>query len=156
MASSTPLHGITLRYALWTLAAIVGLLCAFQAGVFVGFHKANFSYRWGDNYHRMFGGPRRGFFGNHDPQEFTDAHGLFGSIISIDATSSLFIIKDKDATEKTVSVTSTTSIRFGRTAEKLTQMSVGDRVVIIGDPNGRGQIEARLIRVFPSPESWTP
>ena len=33
------------------LVAVIALLI-FQAGVFVGFHKASFSYRWGDNYQK--------------------------------------------------------------------------------------------------------
>ena len=45
-----------LKVALTTLAAIIALLFIFKAGEVLGEHKARFSYRWGENYHRTVGG----------------------------------------------------------------------------------------------------
>ena len=46
---------------------IVGLIIfafVFGLGLFVGTKKAEFSFRWADEYHRNFGGPQGGFLGN--------------------------------------------------------------------------------------------
>ena len=39
------------------LALLIG---TFSFGMAVGYRKAKFSYAWGENYHRNFGGPRGG------------------------------------------------------------------------------------------------
>lgn len=61
------------------------LLLGFKLGMVVGFGKARFSYRWGENYHQNFAGPRGGFFEDfYDNKDFIEAHGVFGEIIKID------------------------------------------------------------------------
>ena len=54
----------TFKMVLLAIAALVVLLFVFKTGVFVGYRKAEYSYRWGENYHRNFAGPREGFFGD--------------------------------------------------------------------------------------------
>ena len=128
------------------LAATVILLFTFQMGVFVGYRKASFSFRWGDNYHQNFAGPPHGFFNDFEGKGFTDAHGVFGTVLRVEG--SAIIIKDKDETEKTVVVSTSTSIRRERDNIQLPSVSAGERIVIIGAPNDQGQIDARFIRVF--------
>ena len=41
------------------LGVIIVALVSFATGVFVGFHKARFSYKFGENYERNFMGPRQ-------------------------------------------------------------------------------------------------
>jgi len=135
------------------LAAIFVLILAFGAGTMVGFKKANFSYQWGENYHKNFGGPRDGFM----PQmmrplptlmggDFIDAHGTAGEILKIDGKS--LIVKGDDSTEKTIVVNDKTVIRQGQQDLKFTDLKAGSLIVTIGSPNSDGQIEAKLIRVF--------
>ena len=93
------------RYTLVILGVIVIALLIFQLGMRVGFTKADFSYKWGENYHKNFAGPREGFFGDWrkmplPPGDFLEAHGVFGSIIRIDG--STLVIKGSDNIEKTV------------------------------------------------------
>ena len=64
--------------------AILGSI--FGAGIFIGGMKANFSYRWAENYHQTFAGPQGGFLGNWRglppaPGDFMGSHGTFGQII---------------------------------------------------------------------------
>ncbi len=135
-----------LKPIILTIAALLALAIVFRIGMFVGYRKAMYSYDWGDNYHRMFGGPKRGFFGEFEGRGFMDAHGIFGTVLKIDGNT--MVIQDKDETEKDVLVGTSTSIRKGNDAVALTNVSSTDRVVIIGAPNPQGQIDAKLIRVI--------
>lgn len=40
-------------------------------------------------------------------------------------------------------------IKQRREMIKLSDLKVGDTLVIIGSPNGNGRIEAKMVRVFP-------
>lgn len=144
------------RAAIIVVASFAVLLFVFKVGVFVGYKKAQFSYRWGENYQRNFAGPRRGFLGDikrgFGDKDFINAHGTFGEIIKIDtATSSeksILIVKGKDDAEKTIIVSNKTIIVKGRDAVKIDDIKVDAIIAVIGSPNEQGQIEARLIRVF--------
>src|SRR3989344_3922440 len=138
-----------LKWVIIGLAGFAVLILVFGAGIKVGTMKANYSYRWAENYHKNFGGPRGGFLGDlrSFPQgDFINGHGVFGSIIKIDG--STIIAKDKDDVEKTILVSDSTIIRKGREKVKLPDLKVDEDIVIIGSPNEEGQIEAKLIRVF--------
>ncbi len=149
------------------IGLVIIVLIIFQAGIFVGYKKASFSYRWGENYHNNFAGPREGFFGNFrrgfGDKDFINANGTFGSIIkndgSMDSTSSpqassgqvTLVIKGKDDVEKTVLVSDKTKIINRRETIRASDLKVDDYVVVIGSPNEQGQIEAKLIRLMPMP-----
>ncbi len=128
------------------IVAIIVLLLAFKAGEFVGFKKAGFSYQWGENYQRNFGGPRGGMFNDFMGKDFMNAHGNAGSIIKIDAN--VLIIKGQKNVEQTIVVSDQTMIRRQQDILKVSDLKVDDRVTVIGSPNKEGQIEAKLIRVF--------
>jgi len=135
-----------------TLKVIIGLIIAlviFRAGMIAGFYKANFSYQWGENYHRNFGGPEKGFMRNIEGKDFTDSHGTVGQIIKLDQNT--IVIKGPDNVEKYVTIDSTTSIIKLKEQIKLTDLKIDDYVVIIGKPNDKGQIEAKFIRIMPHP-----
>src|SRR3989338_4980905 len=53
-----------LKWVIIGLAGFVILVLVFGAGVKVGTLKARYSYRWADNYHKNFAGPRGGFLGD--------------------------------------------------------------------------------------------
>lgn len=138
-----------LKWVIIGLAGFVVLVLVFGAGVKVGTIKARYSYRWAENYHRNFAGPRGGFFSDWKsfPRgEFINAHGVFGSIIKIDGNT--IITKGRDDVEKTILVSENTVIQKGRETIKLSDLKTDESVVIIGSPNEGGQIEAKLIRAF--------
>lgn len=140
------------RVVFVAIVVAIVLLLVFKAGEFVGYKKAGFSYRWAENYHHNFGGPRGGFFRDFDGKNYMNAHGIFGSVIKIDQTASssqaVFIIKGDDNIEKTILVSDKTTIMSRHEAIKAGDLKVDDRVTVIGSPNELGQIEAKLIRLF--------
>ncbi|MBI4991681.1 MAG: hypothetical protein HZB99_00485 [Candidatus Harrisonbacteria bacterium] len=138
------------KIVLIAIGALIVMILVFKAGEFTGYRKARFSYKWGENYHRNFAGPKGGFFGDFrrsfGDRDYINAHGTFGSIIRIDG--STLIIKGKGEVEKTVLVSDKTTIDSRRESLKASDLKVDDQVVIIGSPNDQGQIEAKFIRVF--------
>lgn len=143
------------------IIVIIVLFClAFLAGVFslgmaIGYRKARFSYAWGENYHRNFGGPRNGFLGDFGRDlmgmDFIGAHGTFGQILEI--KDSELVVRGKDNVEKIIVVGEDIEIRRFEDTIKLSDLKVDDPIVIIGEPNDSGQIEAKFIRVMPTPSS---
>jgi len=141
----------TLKWIIIGLAGFVIIVLVFGAGMFIGGMKARFSYRWAENYHKNFAGPRSGFFGDWRklppfPGDFIESHGTFGEIIKINDSD--FVIKGRNDMEKVVIITKDTLIKKGMTTIKKDELKVGDNVVVIGSPNEQGQIEAKLIRIF--------
>ena len=143
-----------LKWAMAGLGGFAAVIIIFGAGVKVGEIKARYSYRWAENYHRNFGGPKEGFFGDWKEMprgEFMEGHGSFGEIIELNTSTSSgrgsFVIKGRGDMEKIILTVPETIIKNGRdTVED--GLKVGDKVVIIGSPNNEGQIEAKLIRIF--------
>lgn len=139
----------TFRGFLAGIGFFIVLLVAFRAGMSVGFHKADFSYRFSDNYHLNFAGPEQGFRGGLEGKEFIDAHGTIGQIIKIDEGA--LVIKGKDGMEKIISVDGRTQIVRFREAVKPADLGLNDLIIVIGEPNNAGQIEAKFIRIMPVP-----
>jgi len=148
-----------LKIAALFVGVIIIALVSFAGGVVIGFHKARFSYKFGENYERNFvGGPfqgqqgemmgrgQRGMMGDFRGQDFRNAHGLAGTIISI--TDSNLIIKDKDGKENTIAVTDKTIIKRQRDDIRISDLKQDDQVVVMGSPGDNGVINADLIRVF--------
>ncbi len=128
-------------------AAIVALLI-FQAGMHVGYRKAAFSYRFGDNYYRVFGDHgRKPLRGSHRGG-FMESNGAIGKIVSIDLPT--FVVAS-DNVEKVVSIGENTHIRHRDAAATPADLKVDDSVVVFGPLNEESQIEARLIRIVPAP-----
>lgn len=139
----------------WVIIILGGLAIAvliFSSGMVVGGMKARFSYRWAENYHQNFAGPKGGFIGNWQkapamPGDFMESHGIFGEII--ETKDNGFVIKGPNNIETVVNASSDTVVnKGGRADASQNELKVGDRVVIIGTPNEQGQIEAKLIRLF--------
>lgn len=145
---STLFKGLILGISIFAILLIF-LLLIFKLGMLVGFRKAGFSYKWGENYHRNFAGPRGGFFGDSFGKDFIEAYGTFGQIIKIDG--STLIVKGRENVEKIVLVKENTTIKHLRETIKLSDLKVDDYIVVIGEPNDKGQIEAKFIRVMPPP-----
>ncbi len=141
-----------LKWVVLGLTGLTAVILIFSAGMFVGGQKARFSFRWAEQYQRNFAGPRQGFMGNwmNFPMgEMMGAHGVFGQIMKID--NSEIVIKGGDNVEKIVLVKDDTVIRSLQNNLKLSDLKVNDYIVVIGDPNDKGQIEAKFIRIMPPP-----
>ena len=139
---------------LFGIGALIIVLLIFQAGVFIGYHRATFSYQFGDNYRQTFGMRGGGLPGGMEMfgGGFSNAHGSIGKIISI--TLPTLVMEDRDGVEKVILLTDDTVIRYLRDEFKAESLKAGDVVVVIGSPNERAQIEAKFIRVMP-PSSGT-
>lgn len=129
------------------IAAVLVLVTVFGLGMFVGVQKARFSYRWAEQYHRHFGGPRGGFMRNFIGRDFIDGHGVFGKILKIEDNT--LIVKSREDVEKSIVVSDQTTIKRGRETIKVSDLKVDDIIVVIGSPTDTGQIKAKMIRVFP-------
>jgi hypothetical protein len=132
------------------LVGIVIIMLIFGIGIMVGEKKAGFSYRWAEEYHRNFAGPREGFLGDwrsFPRGDFIDANGVFGQIIKIDG--STILIKGDDNIEKIIIVKDDTVVQRLRDTLKINDLKLDDFIVVIGQPNDSGQIEAKFIRLLP-------
>ncbi|MFA5009345.1 MAG: hypothetical protein WC534_02055 [Candidatus Paceibacterota bacterium] len=134
----------------WILLGIIILLFVFKLGMDIGFKKAEFSHKWGENYYRNFAGPAERFPKNMmGPDDFMEAHGVFGQIIKID--DSALVIKDRNNLEKIVLINEKTSIRSFNNDISKEDLKIDNHVVVIGEPDENGNIISRLIRILPSP-----
>ena len=136
------------------LGVLIAFLIIFRLGVMVGFEKANFSYKWGENYHKNFAGPRGGFMndlqrGGPGDRDFIDSHGTVGEIIKIEVDTVL--VRGKDNVEKSILIKNDTSIVRFKDNIKITDLKIGDIIVVLGAANDNGQIEAKLVRTMPAP-----
>ena len=133
------------------ISGLAVLLLVFSAGVFVGLEKAKFSYGWGENYFRNFVGPRGapgGPFAGRDPfwdKNYLNPHGVFGEIIKIDQGG--LVIKDFHNLEIPITAGGSLVVKNKRGDLRLSDLQVGNKVVIIGSPDKQGKINAKFIRV---------
>jgi len=91
----------TFKGILIGIGAVIIFLFIFRLGMTVGFKKADFSYKWGENYHQNFAGPKRGFFrelGGMGDRDFIGAHGIFGKVLKIEGSE--MVISGQDNAEK--------------------------------------------------------
>lgn len=134
-----------------SITGLIVLCFVFGLGVSVGTRRADFSYKWAEQYHNNFAGPVQGFFESIlDPQtEFIDSSGVIGQVIKIDGAT--LTIKGSDNVEKIIIAGKETLIMCQRQKLKLSELKSGDSVVIVGEPNNNGQVEADLIRIMPIP-----
>ncbi|MFA6428719.1 MAG: hypothetical protein WCW02_04250 [Candidatus Buchananbacteria bacterium] len=142
------------KMTLYTIGVIVILLVFFQAGLLVGFKKADFSCRWGENYQRNFIGPEMGMRLPGLDGGRPNPHGTAGQIIKVELPN--IIVEGLEGLEKIVKITDQTKIRKFDKLATSTDLQLNDHVVIIGEPNEQGQIEAKLIRVLPLPGDFLP
>jgi hypothetical protein len=146
------------RWVVIGIAEFALMMLVFWAGMSVGLNKANFNYRWGEQYHMLFGGPRGGWFGGpgmmmggrgpfSGRDNFVAPHGVVGTVLSAD-TSTIVIKDQRTNNEQSLVITPNTTIRKGDDTIKPTDLKASDRVVVIGAPSSSGQIEVQFMRVF--------
>ena len=142
---------------LYGVGIFIVIMLIFSAGINVGFRKASFGKSWGENYNENFGMGRRGTPPSNIGQNwmngmmgyFPNAHGAIGKIMKLELPS--IIMTDKDNIEKSILTKNDTKVEKVREKIKITDLKVDDFIVVIGSPNTQGQIEAKLIRLMPSP-----
>ena len=130
------------------LGIALAVVTVFSFGMFVGEQKARFSYLWGRNYHGPLGGPP---IGMGRPKGFFGGHGAAGVVI--DKKKDSLVVRGPDNAEKTVLIDKNTYLIKGRQKVGLKEINNGDQVVVMGFPDSKGRIKARLIRIF-DPGSW--
>lgn len=136
------------KIALYIIGGLLIFLIIFQAGMFMGYRRAAFTYKWGDDYYRNFGGKRGGFMMMNIPREdFFNPNGTVGKVIKV-SLPTLTVLGNENV-EKTVLIKSDTAIIRFRDQIKSSDIKVDDNVVVIGSPNEQSQIEAKLIRIMP-------
>ena len=119
-----------LQPAIVCVSLFVIAVAIFGAGVFIGGMKAKFSYRWAENYHKNFAGPREGFLKHWPkplppPGDFIEGYGSFGEIIELNDSG--FVIKGRKNIEKIIVIIEDTVIKKGR--ETITEgLKIGDKV----------------------------
>jgi len=127
--------GVILRI----LGVLIIALIIFQAGVFIGERKADFSGGLGEEYHQIFGSRMMG--------DLSGAHGAVGKVVSISLPN--VIIAGRDNIEKTIVITDDTKILKLREEISPADMHVNDTVVVLGSPTASSSIDATLIRIIP-------
>lgn len=133
------------------LLALALLFGVFHAGVFVGFHKASFAFRGGENYYRAFDRNTKGMIGRMQFDDIPGGHGAAGKVVSVASTT--VVVSSRDNTEKIIHISKETLIKKFREEATLKDIVVGDFVVVVGNPNENGAIEAKLVRILPAPEN---
>ena len=142
-----------LKIVLISLASLILLGGAFCVGVNVGERKASHFAGWFENYDRAFGHQPPGGVPRMplEPAPFPGGHGVFGKVVSV--STSTVVIAGKDNIEQDVSVSTSTAIRIGRDTATVNDIRPDMDAAVFGAPNDRGQIDARLIRIFSQPET---
>lgn len=138
------------KILIYVLASIFILFFVFQAGMIAGFKQASFRHDWGDNYERNFGPRQRVPQFINDIKGAPNAHGAIGKIIKVELPN--IVVLDKDQTEKVIIIKDDTNILERKEKVSKDTLTIDKFVVVIGNPNDDGQIEAKLIRIMPSPE----
>jgi hypothetical protein len=142
------MHAQSLTTAMKILSVALIVVMIFSFGEFVGFRKAAFTFRQGEQYFRNFDGPQRGFGDEIRGRGFLGAHGTIGTVLSV--SSSSIVMKGRESRETSVLIQPNTSIMRFRDKVDISAISPGTEVVIIGSSNNDGVITAQLIRILPA------
>ncbi len=143
-------HSPRYKKIAYVLGVFIVLLLTFQAGMAVGFHRAEFGHRFDENYMDAFGKhPEGGHEGFRD--EPFESHGAVGRVLSVSLPT--IVVEDKNV-EKVVRVSSSTVVRYFRDHIDVSQIKPNDFIVVIGEPNQASEVEAKLIRMLPPPPGF--
>ena len=137
------------KKASYILSCIIAVLVIFQAGMFVGFKKAGFSYRTGEQYFRQMNGRPNDKFMGMNRGDFGNSHGATGKILSINLP--IVVVTDRDGVEKTITISTSTDIKKFKDSVKAEDLKINDFITVIGNPNDKTEVEAKLIRIMPDP-----
>jgi hypothetical protein len=140
------------KVVLLILGSLIVLLLVFGLGITIGYDRANFTSNFDQNYYRNFNaGMPGGPMGSTMTPVPVNEHGIFGTVI--DVSTSTISVKDQSNNEHSIEVSSGTIIREMNDMILVTDIKIGDQLVVIGEPNPQGQVYARFIRVFTASSS---
>lgn len=143
------LKEVNVKKVLIVTCSCIGVLVVFQVGVLVGYSKATYSDRLGDNYYKTFdrqsGTPNRILLMG---MEVPGGHGAVGKVVQLNFPT--FIVAGPDNVEKVVRIDSTTLVRHFKDKAASTSLRVDDTVIVVGSPNDDGEVVAKLIRIMPA------
>ncbi len=131
------------------LGSLVLVIIVFQAGEFVGYRKAEYANKFGDSFQRNFIGVRR----SSSNVLFTDmpgGHGAIGKVVSVSLPT--FVVEGPDNIEKIVMIDDDTVFRSFRNEASTTDIAPDQYVVVLGNPDDDGKIDAKLVRLVPPPQ----
>lgn len=143
------LKSTALKKVLIGFSLVVLLFVALRVGVAIGYHKARFAGNFNHNFERNFMGQRGGMkmiFSDRAP----GGHGAVGKVVSINLPE--IVVAGPDNFEKTVVFGTTTLFRKFQEEITSSEIKEGDFVVVLGNPNEDGKVEASLLRIMPEPE----
>jgi len=137
------------------IGVVIVILGILEVGMSVGEHRARFAGEFGNNFERNFLGPRDGMMrGMFFEERMPGGHGAAGEIVSINLPQ--IVVSGPDNLEKIIVVGTSTAVHEFQQNLQSTDLKVGDFIVVLGSPNSQGQIEAKLVRIMPSPMMQTP
>lgn len=141
-------HSKTFKWLAFILAELIVVIGVFALGLNVGLRKAKFTYSWINNYPSNFLGAGRNpvIPPPPDNQNFLNAHGVLGTVLSASKTG--LVIKDQDGEEKTIVLMPNTTIRENYQTESAGDLKTNQQIIIIGSPTDDGQIQANFIRIL--------
>jgi len=129
------------RITLGVIGALILAMLIFHAGVVVGTHRGEFRGP----------GMSRGFRPPFLPSGFELPHGFIqndhGAVGAITAvTLPTFTMETREGTSQTIVVSTTTMIQ-GIEGGSTRALSVGNKIVVLGELDSQGRISAKLIRI---------
>lgn len=134
---------LLLIFVIWTILIL-------QLGIKVGFSKASYFFKYSDSYYKNIKGAPAMPLGFED-NDLPKSHGAIGRILQIAFPN--LIIEDNDGLEKIVVLDNGTIIKkFGQNAST-SDITANDYAIVIGSPNERSEINAKLIRILPPLDS---
>lgn len=137
------------RVAAGIIGALFLALLIFHAGVVFGARRAEFGGPFGRA--GMERGFRPSFFpgGFEFPRGFiSGTHGAVGTVTALALPT--FTLQTREGTSQTILVSTSTLFRNMGTATNTEELSVGSSVIVLGEPDSQGRIDAKLIRILPS------
>jgi hypothetical protein len=144
------LHSKGFRAAAFILGGLVIYFAGFAVGVNVGERKERHFENRNANFEGMFvprpGANLRGPLPIGGAPLMPPAHGAFGKVVSVVWPS--VIISTPEETEQEVVASTSTRIRTDRGTGTEKDVAAGAEIAVFGSPNGKGQIEADLIRIM--------
>ena len=130
------------RWTIGVVGALVLALLIFHAGVVVGSHRGQFGRS----------DMNRGFRPSFLPEGFElphgfipNTHGAVGEITAV--TLPNVTMKAREGTYQTILVSTSTVIRSMDSTDTKS-LSVGNKIIVLGEPDGQGRINATLIRIL--------
>ena len=132
-----------MRFAGGTIAIMVIALLVFHAGVVFGMrHTAHSRHGMGHGFRSPF------FLGRFAlPHDFiSNTHGAVGTVSAV--TLPTLTMETREGTSQTILISTSTIIRHWGEGTSTETISVGNQIVVLGEPNGQGRINAKIIRIL--------